>query len=370
MRNFLLSLFIQCLLIIFGSISSQSLRAEVHRSSKECRVCHQKTYKEWAQSAHAHSWCNPAFQERYQRMDRPQECAACHAPLPINETGLCKKPKARQHNRVDGVSCITCHSEGPIVHGPRGVQRSGLSCQNKALKTPQSCAPCHSNSCRCFTRFKGLHSRQLGQWHESPYRFTVSCQECHMPERVDRVANMRIPNLPLRKVHSHDFLGADDASFIRDAIEFKIERQEDELLLSIVNANAGHSLPASEGRSLIIRLCFLDDANLELEHRTECLDSPHQSQIRAGGSRVYSYLLQEGWRRVKLSVLFRHYPEQPERHWLLLHHRIFDLQRKFKKPPLHPIAEELRLKRKRRKRIRLELKKKTQVNEWGETADN
>ncbi len=356
--------------ITVALISCSITQAEPHRSSHECRVCHKETYKEWALSKHAHSWANPAFQERYQRMSRPKECVACHAPLPVNETGLCNKPKGRTRNRADGVSCITCHSQGPIVHGPRGIKRTGLSCGNKAFKTPQLCAPCHSNSCRCFTRFKGMHNRQVGEWARSPFRFTVSCQGCHMPKRVARVANMRVPELPARTVHQHTFPGADDADFIRRAIEFQVERQGDELLLSIVNANAGHSLPASEGRTIIIRLTFLDDANLELDHVVECIEEYRHNRIRAGGSRVFSYLLKEGWRRVKVSVMFRHYPEQPERHWLLLHHRIFDMQRDFKTPATHHIADELRSAHKYRKRLRERLKKPVQVDEWGRRMGN
>ena len=351
-------------------VSYSTALAEPFRSSHECRVCHKEIYKEWALSKHAHSWSNPAFQERYQRMSHPKECVACHASKPVNETGLCNKPVARQRNRADGISCITCHSQGPIIHGPRGIKRTGLSCGNKAHKTPMICAPCHSNSCRCFTRFKGLHNRQVGEWAQSPYRFTVSCQGCHMPKRVARVANMRVPELPARTLHQHTFPGADDADFIRRAIEFKIERQSDELLLSIVNANAGHSLPASEGRSLIIRLSFLDDSNLELEHRVECIEAAQRTRIRAGGSRVYSYLLQEGFRRVKISIMFRHYPEQPERHWILLHHRIFDLQREFETPPTSHIGDKLRARHKYRERLKEQLKKPVQVDEWGRRREN
>lgn len=191
-----------------------------------------------------------------------------------------------------------------------------------------------------------------------------------MPKRVARVANMRVPELPARTLHQHTFPGADNADFIRRAIEFRIERQGDELLLSIVNANAGHSLPASEGRTLIIRLTWLDDANLELDHTEECIGAHHGTRIRAGGSRVYSYLLQEGYRRAKISVMFRHYPEQPERHWILLHHRIFDLQREFKTPPTSHIGDKLRARHKYRKSLKERLKKPIQVDEWGRRREN
>jgi len=356
------------LLILLSAFAPATAAAEPHRSSHECRVCHTKIYQEWALSAHAHAWANPAFQERYQRMNRPSECVACHAPLPVNETGLCAPPRGREHNRPDGVSCITCHAEGPIVHGPRGLKRTGQSCGNKAFETPQLCAPCHSQSCRCFTRFRGMHQRQVGDWAESPFRFTVSCQGCHMPSRRDRVANMRIPELPARTVHQHSFPGADDADFIRQAVECKVERQDDELLLSVVNANAGHALPASEGRSLVIRLSFLDDSNLELDHRVEILDAASGTRLRPGGSRVFSYLLYEGWRRVKVSVLFRHYPEQPERHWLLLHHHIFDLQREFTAPPTHHIADQLRRQHHERRKLADRLRRPTTVDEWGRNS--
>ena len=190
-----------------------------------------------------------------------------------------------------------------------------------------------------------------------------------MPERLRRLANIRQPEIPARTAHSHEFPGSDDADFIRRAIEFKVHRQGDELLLTLVNARAGHDLPASEGRTIVVRAVFLDDSNLELDHRIAYLDRPHHSAIPSGGSRVLSWRLYEGWRRVKISIMFRHYPAQPERHWLLLHHRIFDLQRDFRPPPTSPIADRLRHEIKRRAKLMERLKKPTTVDEWGRRHD-
>jgi len=339
----------------------QPCSAKPHRSSHECRICHKDIYKEWATSAHAHSFANPAFQEAYQRNHRPKECLRCHAPMPINETAFAAPPLPRKRNHADGVSCITCHSSGPTVHGPMGHRTTHNSCGNKLYSDPRQCAPCHGQACRCFSPTMGRHQRQLGDWSRGPFRFSVSCQDCHMPEKLSRTAQIRTPDLPARTRHSHSFPGADDAEFIKNAIECNIERRGDELLVTLINSGAGHRIPASEGRALILRITFLDDANLEFDHRTECLHARKNNRLRSGGSRVFSYVLRRGVRRVKLSLLFRHYDEQPERHWLLLQHRIFDLQRPFAPKPTHDIAERLRRIRAHREKI---WKEDTTVSEW------
>lgn len=352
-------------LAVLAASSADPAGAEPWRSSNECRLCHRGIHAEWALSRHATSFSNPAFQERWQDRDRPSGCLSCHAPKPVLETGLDRPPAPRDRNLADGVSCITCHSAGPIVAGPRGIRRTGLSCGLKAYGTPSLCAPCHGQPCSCYGVCGPAHGRQVGQWAHGPFRFSVSCQGCHMPERTGRVAELRSPEMPARTIHSHAFPGSGNADFVRSAIEFQVDRQGDELLLTLVNGGAGHDLPATDFQSLVVRCVFLDDAGLELDHRISYLDAANGNRLAAGGSRVISWLLHEGWRRVRLTILLRRAPTEPERHWLLLHHRVYDLLRPFDPPPTHSIADRLRQTHTERRKLQELLDTPTTVDEWG-----
>jgi len=328
-------------------------------------VCHTEIYSEWQASAHGKSWSDPLFQQRFKEMGRPDKCVSCHASKPINESSFSCGPVARKHNRHEGVSCITCHSQGHIVHGAGTNAKGAHSCTNKSFKTPELCAPCHSSSCLCFNDQRGGHARQLGDWVKSPYRTRASCQTCHMPARVGQTANLRHPSMSNKTIAAHSFPGSKDIDFIRRSIGFRIERQGTELLLSLVNEFAGHSLPASEGRTIFVRLVFLDEHNLEIQHRCETIDSKHCNRLRSGESRVYNYPLYDGWRRVKVSVLFRHHCGQPEKDWYLLHHRLFDLQMNYDVPPTGTVADVLRQQQKERKQREQYIGKPVKVDEWG-----
>ena len=352
-------------LVVLGLMVPVAVWAK-SRSAGECKVCHQAIYNDWAGSAHGQSWKDPLFQKRFKEMDRPQECVSCHAPKPINEKLLACGPVARKENRHEGVSCITCHAEGAVIHGPGTHTDGAHSCTNKSFRNPGLCAPCHSSSCLCFSNKKGNHARQLGDWVRSPYRTKATCQKCHMPLKSGRTANLRHPNLGIRNISDHSFPGARDIDFIRESVGFNIERQGDELLLTIMNENSGHSLPASEGRTILVRLVFLDENNLEIQHRLEEIDARHGNRIRSGSSKIYTYKIYDGFRRVRVSVMFRHHCEQPERHWYLLHHRIFDLQMEYALPPTGHIGDTLRQEIKDREIRRKIRQRPITVNEWGE----
>jgi hypothetical protein len=135
--------------------------------------------------------------------------------------------------------------------------------------------------------------------------------------------------------------------------------------MTLVNENAGHSLPASEGRTILIRLVFLDENSLEFQHRLREIDAAHCNQLRSGESRVLGFQLYDGWRQVKVSVFYRLHCGDPERKWSLLHHRIFDMQMEYDTPPTGHIADTLRNTQKERELNGRLRKHPITVDEWG-----
>ena len=150
-----------------------------------CGRCHEAITDEWAASAHRSSWSDPVFASGY-AIDPDPECRACHAPLA--SPGIDPAPDSAAAQT--GIACRSCH----VVEEAQ-VQHVG-------------CGGCHE-----FDFPVGVFhadepmQRTVEEWRASGA--SQSCEDCHMPWRVD--ANGR-------RYRDHRVLGIDDPEFMASAV--------------------------------------------------------------------------------------------------------------------------------------------------------
>lgn len=215
-----------------------------------CLPCHADVVGEWRQSMHAAAFTDPQVRAPGQSDNfRKQECIPCHAPRPLFEHGIAEGSRtlARVERRADGVDCLSCHQ----VENGVAATRAGLTgaCRpvfRAELATHQQCYACHNQH--------NTHE----EWIVSPAAAAnKDCQTCHMP-RVTRAApEVGAP----RAGRSHRFLGGRDMQYLLDGLTLghEVDRDADELVVSLSNDFAGHNLPTdSRNRALDLVVTLLD----------------------------------------------------------------------------------------------------------------
>lgn len=156
----------------------------------------------------------------------------CHLPRPLAITGFGKRTLPRRTHFDEGVSCISCHlgPDGGIVGR---ADRPELPCKPRrsdAFLAVDTCASCHNQ-----------HGT-TDQWRASSFaKIGSDCSSCHMPE-VQRTRPDKSPRLG----RSHVFPGCHDEAVLRSAARFHVERQGDEVAMTLTNTGAGHNFPTEE----------------------------------------------------------------------------------------------------------------------------
>lgn len=118
--------------------------------TQECQECHLDVASHWQDSAHAHAYDDPVFQEQWLGLGEPTECLACHTTNFQPATGEFDE---------EGVSCEGCHGEVTAEHPPAPVP---------ILADTEYCGTCHTTT--------------LGEWHQSNHASQeIGCMDCHDP---------------------------------------------------------------------------------------------------------------------------------------------------------------------------------------------
>ncbi len=204
-------------------------------SARECAVCHQQHFEEWAVSSHAYACISPMFHKFEQKITELAQgtigyfCLRCHSPVGTamgisRDAAIWEMPMVAR----EGVTCIVCHrvnqnygkvnGERHIIPGPvtdpiygniggQGVAQAiaqkdhfkikltedknpGQVIHNEGrffeqLNRSEFCASCHQVQVHPGIKLEVVYE----QYRASPaYQKGIQCQDCHMgkvPGRAD-----------------------------------------------------------------------------------------------------------------------------------------------------------------------------------------
>jgi hypothetical protein len=193
--------------------------------ASECRACHEAEYTEWQESFHGKAWTDPMVQALSNGF-RMSECIDCHAPMPIQATGIGTRVAPRQSSRTDGVDCLTCHvmEDGVSVAATRTIDTSKVAgaCRPKAvpeMSTPMACAGCHNQ----HNTVDELAASGLKE----------TCSDCHMPQ----VARGE------KQGRSHRWPGAHSLDMHQKAVKLDLALDGGAVVAKVTNTGAGHQVP-------------------------------------------------------------------------------------------------------------------------------
>ncbi len=198
--------------------------------SAACGECHREVYREWQDSWHARAWSDPLV--RAQSNDFANaECLPCHAPQPVLATGLDRPVVARAERLAEGVDCRACHAFEPDAGAERVAGTRDLPaapCRPKAvaeLSGATFCTPCHNQH------------RTVTEWLVSRYAAEgIGCIDCHMPLRDGDPARGR----------DHTMHGGHSLELLQAAVELRVQRAPEGVVIEVENVGAGHSFPTDE----------------------------------------------------------------------------------------------------------------------------
>lgn len=119
-------------------------------SDENCKSCHLNITNLWSESAHAHAYDDPYFQEKWNGLGKPGDCLVCHT------TNYQASDGSYAH---EGVSCEACHGKVESNHPPAVV-------------------PIRSDNEFCGT----CHTTTIHEWRLSGHsQAGVGCVDCHDP---------------------------------------------------------------------------------------------------------------------------------------------------------------------------------------------
>jgi hypothetical protein len=241
--------------------------------ASDCATCHASHGEQFESAAHARSSRSPVFEAMLPHVETAwgtaarARCVGCHSP---------------QHGSDETVTCVSCHAavghrgasdarlvvdlDAPIVgpfddaDSPHATRTSGL------LGSSELCASCHEVS------GPGLFVEHTGSEHLDAVRATAapSCAACHLA-RIDDgpIASGGVD----RARHDHRFVGLDprwgasDEELLRsrddsralldDALELRVSRDGDVIVVALENVGAGHAVPTG--------VSFLRDVWVDVE---------------------------------------------------------------------------------------------------------
>jgi len=201
-----------------------------------CSSCHPKHYQEWSSSMHAYAADDPLFRAMNRRGQREAQigtfCVNCHAPLAV-QTGATTDGLNLDDlpQQLKGVTCYFCHNvaevrgthDNPLLlandRTMRGQIRDPLRngfhdssyspyVDRDRLESAQLCGSCHD-----IVNGHGVQlERTFDEWKNTVYSQEIvgnTCGQCHMDRSIDPEPAAKLPNAPLRELHSHRFPAVD-----------------------------------------------------------------------------------------------------------------------------------------------------------------
>jgi hypothetical protein len=203
-----------------------------------CRACHTAIADEWATSRHALAWTNGIFQREYQA--KPQAwCVNCHAPMPVQQAELATAGDAGAHPLADqGINCATCHVRaGKLVAARRAATSPHDTIVDATFGTPAFCADCHQFTFPVLAYRGGAALRMT----KHPMQDTVA-SFLRGPYATEPDGCMACHGSPT----NHAFAGGHDAGMLGAAITVEWCRRDAEIVVTLTNAAAGHSVPTGD----------------------------------------------------------------------------------------------------------------------------
>ena len=293
-----------------------------------CEQCHREIYAEWQASMHAKAWtdvmslsekaalekhegeagylsCLPSSisgsLQPQEKVFKVSECSICHAPLPIQITGIGVFPSLRDENKEEGITCIACHQDyDGAQRGQFDVQAPHKTVKDKRYTSVELCFTCHG-TCPLGKQ------TQVEEWKESSYsKKGITCQDCHMPKIDRRIAERGgSGDLPVRKSGRHTWKGAHDEEMLRSAASIKVTIDKGKVIVKIINNGAGHSIPGAGGRAVIADTSILKKGGVEVLHKQEIFNTVNKNRIKADEIRILKYDLPITHGEVKVKLLYK-----------------------------------------------------------------
>lgn len=198
-----------------------------------CAHCHEATYHQWRESAHANSFREPFYVKNVQLlmdqkgMPTARHCEGCHNPIALFSGALTPGSQVKRTFDNDGVTCMVCHSisklqanygTGSYVMGVPAVmvdekgnpipgevsfdailahpERHSQAVMKDFYKSPEYCGSCHKAALpRIVNGYKWLRAfGTYDEWQTSSYskqnplpfysKPAQTCQSCHMTQET------------------------------------------------------------------------------------------------------------------------------------------------------------------------------------------
>ncbi|MSR75153.1 MAG: hypothetical protein EXS14_06775 [Planctomycetes bacterium] len=222
-----------------------------------CTKCHEDVCKEWEGTLHAQSWTDPVFQAAIAELaDKGESCAPCHAPQELMLQGMGKLPLPRKNDREVGVNCVTCHMKGNRYLGPYDSTGHGGVDADDGYRKADMCLSCHGQP-----QARAEHDQGTSYLAGTAAKEGRTCQSCHMPA----VQRKLVTSPTIKEKYTigeqacrvHAFSGARRGVVVRGAAELKANFKGDNVEV-VLTALTGHALPATEGRTVRLRIAFSD----------------------------------------------------------------------------------------------------------------
>ena len=198
-------------------------------TAQYCQHCHQDSYHQWRQSAHANAFREPFYVKNVNLLIQQKgiaytrHCEGCHNPIALFSGALTANSTVNRTFDNDGVTCMVCHSiaklqpnlgTGSYVMGVPAVMvdekgapiagevsfdeilahpdRHSKAVMKDFYKSPEYCGSCHKAALpkiendykwlRAFTTYDEWQNTSFS--HQNPLTFYTkdyqSCQNCHM----------------------------------------------------------------------------------------------------------------------------------------------------------------------------------------------
>jgi nitrate/TMAO reductase-like tetraheme cytochrome c subunit len=217
-----------------------------HLVDGECADCHNEIWAEWEASGHAKAWTSELYQQLRTQYDAPADCDACHAPQPLQITGVGHMPQLRDDDRDRGVDCLACHlgPEGQM-HGPHNDPSPFHAIKRESALYTRRITVCES----CHGQKTAMAHNQVAEFRESrSAKQAETCQRCHMPETTRKASKF---SRRAKRSGTHSFLGSRSQEWLESALRLDYVRTPEGLTVYVMNS-AAHAVPAAPLRAVQI----------------------------------------------------------------------------------------------------------------------